>query len=384
MLKKIQKIASHHSVFLRYFIVGTFVTGLDLLTLFFLYEIIQFPLLLSTTLAFLVAMTTSFFLNKIWTFKNGSRNFRKLYIKFFLVSCVGLFLTNFLMWFLTLVIGIWYLFSKVLVSGVVLLWNFLANKYWTFRPDPRHEVFQEDHGIELSIIIPAYNEEHRIRPTLLSIWDYLRETEVSSEIIVVDDGSNDKTVEVVSRKMKDIPVLKLLKLKKNQGKGFAVRTGVKEAKGKFILLADADNSTPIEELEEFLKTATNVDIIVGSRYLPGSQVKIAQPWNRIIMSRIANFLVRLFLIDHVKDTQCGFKLFRSSVAKDLFSRQKLKRWGFDMEVLAIAESMGYSIVELPVRWFNSPESRVSPVKDAFRGIWELVQIKINLWSGRYK
>ena len=218
------------------------------------------------------------------------------------------------------------------------------------------------------------------------ISDYIFEKNLNTEIIVVDDGSKDRTTEVIKHYQGKIKNLKLIALGKNYGKGYAVKKGIDESKGKYILFTDADNSTPIEEFEKLFKELKENDaqIAIGSRYLSDSKVKIAQPRYRILMGRMGNILIRIFLIDGIKDTQCGFKLFTHEAAREIFSLQKVRRFGFDMEALVVASSLGHKIIEVPVSWFNSAESRVRPIKDAFITLKDLVYIKLNLLSGRYR
>lgn len=381
----IKKILKDFKPFLKYCMVGVAGTFIDLVSLFIFVEYFLLPVIPATVLSFLLAVTNNFIFNKIWTFKNKSKNYRKLYVKFLIVSVVGLGLTVASMYIMVNVIGIWYMFAKAFTSLIVLTWNFLANKLWTFRLSEQSLAFPNSFNYELSIIIPAYNEENRIKNTLLIIRDFIEGKNINSEIIVVNDGSLDKTRGIVEKIRHKIPNLKLIDLCKNSGKGFAVKKGIEASQGKFILFTDADNSTPIEEFEKLSQRMkeSKANIAIGSRYLRDSDVRIKQPVYRILLGRIGNFLIRLFLIDEIKDTQCGFKLFEHKVAREVFSFQKVKRFAFDMEVLVIAENMGYKIVEVPVSWFNSPESRVRPIKDALRTLKDLIYIKLNLWSGRY-
>lgn len=381
----IKKLLKDFKPFLKYCTVGVAGTLIDLASLFIFVEYFLIPVIPATILSFLLAVTNNFILNKVWTFKNQSKNYRKLYIKFLIVSAVGLGLTVASMHIMVNVIGIWYMFAKALTSLIVLTWNFLANKLWTFRLAEQSLVFPDNFDYELSIVIPAYNEENRIKNTLLIIRDFIEEKNINSEIIIVNDGSSDKTSEIVEKIRHKIPNLKLVDLSKNSGKGFAVKRGIEESRGKLILFTDADNSTPIEEFEKLLQrmNESKANIAIGSRYLHDSDVRIKQPVYRILLGRMGNLLIRLFLIDEIKDTQCGFKLFEHKVAREIFFFQKVKRFAFDVEALVIAENMGYKIIEVPVSWFNSPESRVRPVKDALRTLKDLVYIKLNLWSGRY-
>lgn len=232
--------------------------------------------------------------------------------------------------------------------------------------------------IELSVVIPAFNEEKRIETTLVSVCGFLERENISAEVIVVNDGSFDKTKETVREFQRKTKNLRLVDLHKNFGKGFAVKEGIYASNGKLILVTDADNSTPIEEYKKLLTRmqTEKADIAIGSRYLKDSNVRIKQPKYRILLGRAGNFIIRLFLITGISDTQCGFKLFQNRVARDVFRFQKIRRFAFDVEVLVIADKLGYKIAEVPVSWFDSPESRVRPIKDALRTLRDIVSIKL--------
>jgi dolichyl-phosphate beta-glucosyltransferase len=223
---------------------------------------------------------------------------------------------------------------------------------------------------ELSIVIPCYNEEKRISKTLLQNIEFLNEKNIDFEIITVDDGSADDSVQVIEK----IPNVKIVKHEKNQGKGAAVKAGVINSTGDFILFADADNSTPIEELEKFWRKRHDYDILIGSRYLPESDIKIKQPWHRNIVTFLGNKMIRIILGLKYKDTQCGFKLFKKNIAKELFSMQTIDRWGFDIEILYLAKKKKYSVKEIPVSWINSPDSKVKSF-DFLKTFGELLKIK---------
>lgn len=371
--------------FLKYSIVGTIGTVIDLGSLYIFVEYFKFPLLFAVTLSFILAVLNNFILNKIWTFKNKSKNIRKLFIKFLLVSLVGLALTDGLMLLLTNILGLWYMLSKLLTSGVVLTWNFFANKIWTFKIATQKHIKNRESKFDLSIIVPAYNEENRITETIKKISAYIIEKKLDAEIIIVNDGSKDKTENVIKQIEKEKTLVRIISYSQNRGKGFAVKTGGLSALGKKILFTDADNSTPIEELEKLLKTMneTSAEIVIGSRHLNKSSVKIAQGTLRKIIGKVGNFLIQILVLRGIKDTQCGFKLFTRDSAKTIFQMQKIDRWGFDIEILSIAKKLKYKIKEVPVSWFNDAESKLNPIRDALRTLKELLYIKFNLLTGRY-
>ena len=230
--------------------------------------------------------------------------------------------------------------------------------------------------MEISIVIPAYNEEKRIGKTLERVYEYFKKKKTEFEIIVVDDGSNDRTVEIVEKFSSDKKEIRILKHEKNMGKGKAVKTGILDAKGNLILFTDADLSTPIEEFEKLKKAIENgYDIAIGSRGLKDSKIVIPQPFYRRIIGRIFPLLVRLIVIKDFKDTQCGFKLFKKEVAKKIFSQLKTEGFAFDVEVLARGKKENFKIAEVGVLWYNSPESKVSILKSPFKMFLELNRIK---------
>ena len=222
--------------------------------------------------------------------------------------------------------------------------------------------------MRLSVIIPAYNEEKRLPATLKDINDYLRHKNFRSEIIVVDDGSTDKTSKISKN-------AKLIRYSRNMGKGYAVKKGVEAATGDFILFMDADNSTRIKELDNFMKKMEDFDILIGSRFLPTSLLERKQSRFRILIGRVGNLIIRSSLVKGINDTQCGFKLFRSAVANDLFSKLKTYRFGFDIEILAKAQKRNYKIAEIPITWLHTDNSRLRPVRDAIKTFIDLLKIK---------
>lgn len=234
----------------------------------------------------------------------------------------------------------------------------------------------------LSVIIPALNEEKRLPETLKKVRDYLITKKYSYEVIIVNDGSTDQTKEVVSDLITEWSNFQLISYKKNRGKGYAVKTGMLEAQGSWRLLMDADNSTDISEIEKFLKHTSNLEVIIGSRYLDDASIKIKQPFERRIVSRFGNWLTKLTTGLDIVDTQCGFKLFSAQATQDIFSKQTINRWAFDIELLAIAKVRGYKIKEVPVDWYNAVGSQVSKTAalQTFRELW---QIRKNIKKGKY-
>jgi dolichyl-phosphate beta-glucosyltransferase len=236
----------------------------------------------------------------------------------------------------------------------------------------------------ISVIIAAYNEERRLPDTLSRIAAYLNRQGVLFEIIVVDDGSTDRTCEVSRHISACIPTVSTLRYEKNRGKGYALRTGVLSSRGDTVLLTDADLSTPIEELSRllpFLEEGAG-DVVIGTRALELSRIIRRQPWWRQSMGRIFNRIVRMFVLDGFGDTQCGFKLFRGSVARDLFGCARINRFAFDVEILALALKRCYRVVEVPITWSNSPASTVHPLLDSLRMLRDLVRIRMALRGGQ--
>lgn len=371
--------------FIKYCIVGVSGTIIDVLSLYIFVEYFKIPLIPAATLSFILAVINNFLLNKIWTFQNKSKNYKKLFIKFLFISIIGLGINNSLLYLFTNIFGIWYIFSKLLTSGFVLSWNFLANNFWTFKQKPQNYIINNETMYNLSIVIPAYNEAKRITKTLEEISNYLTKHNINSEILVVSDGSKDDTEKVVKELEKKIKNLRLISYKINRGKGYAVKTGILEAKGKMILFTDADNSTPIEEYTKLEKKMqeTKSEIVIGSRKLEKDSIKKSQNFLRRFIGNSGNFLIQLLVLKGIKDTQCGFKLFESNSAKRIFKLQKIDRWGFDIESLSIAKRLGIKIEEVSVNWYNDTESKLNPVRDSLRTLKELLYIKFNLITGRY-
>jgi dolichyl-phosphate beta-glucosyltransferase len=234
----------------------------------------------------------------------------------------------------------------------------------------------------LSIVVPAYNEEHRLPQTLPRIVEFLRAQEYPGEVIVIDDGSADRTASVVEGIAADAPLVKLIR-NEHRGKGYAVKTGVLAATGDYIFLCDADLSMPIEDVAHFLPpTLEEFDVAIGSREMEGARRR-DEPALRHLMGRIFNTIVRLLAVRGFQDTQAGFKCFAREAAHEMFPYQTMDGFGFDVEILFIAQKRGYRIVEVPINWYYMSNSRVSPVSDSIRMVREVIQVRLNDWRGLY-
>ena len=235
----------------------------------------------------------------------------------------------------------------------------------------------------LSIVIPAYNEEGRILPSLERITHYLAKQDYSAEVLVSDDGSRDATAAVVAEFAQAHPIVRLIR-NPHRGKGAAVRAGMLEARGEYRFLCDADLSMPIEELARFLPPDLDeVDVAIGSREASGAK-RYDEPFHRHLMGRVFNAVVRLVAVGGFSDTQCGFKCFRGEAAEWLFRRQRIEGFGFDVEILYLAQRHGYAIAEIPIDWFHVPSSRVSPFRDSLRMFLEALSVRWNDRRGLYQ
>lgn len=237
--------------------------------------------------------------------------------------------------------------------------------------------------LELSVVIPAYNEEARLPRSLDRIGEYLRRAHPSSEVIVIDDGSRDHTAEVVRQRQAQMPELRLLSNGANRGKGYSVRAGMLAASGEISLFTDADLSAPIEEAEKLLDTLRSADIAIGSRALDRRLIQVHQSRAREFAGIFFNKMTRLATGLAFEDTQCGFKAFRTARTRAIFQQQKIEDFGFDPEVLFLAKRRGLRIVEIPVVWAHDPGTKVHMLHDSLRMFGDLWQIRWNLALGRY-
>lgn len=244
--------------------------------------------------------------------------------------------------------------------------------------------------MNISVVIPAYNEEKRIGPTLQKIIKYLKSHFNKYEIIVLNDCSTDLTNKIVSKYMNkkqnknNQNNVRIIQSEKNEGKGNSIKKGILAAKYPLVLFSDADLATPIEELDKLIKFIDKYDVVIASRNMKDSDVRTKQPFYRVLLGKTFPKLVSLIVLRGFKDTQCGFKLFKTSKAKKIVSLQTLNRFAFDVEILFIAKKLGYKIKEVPVVWIDKKDSKVHPVKDSLKMFADLLRIKYNALSGKYK
>lgn len=240
---------------------------------------------------------------------------------------------------------------------------------------------------QLSLIIPAYNEESRIRKTSDRVREYLNSQSYSYEVIIAIDGATDRTFEIVQRYCEAFEYFRVINNQKNHGKGYVVRQGMLEARGQYRVFTDADNSTDISYLEPMLaKFKEGYDVVISTRDkkdVPGAGQAVPQPFLKRQLGNFGNLLIQISAVPGIWDTQNGFKGFTAASAEDIFSRVTLERFGFDFEALAIARKLGYKIGIIPIVWRNDPLSHVKP-SAYLKTFVELARVRWNLWTGKYK
>jgi glycosyltransferase involved in cell wall biosynthesis len=245
-------------------------------------------------------------------------------------------------------------------------------------PDISGEVF-------LSVVIPVYNEAPRIPSTLRRVVSYLESLEKSYEVVVVDDGSTDETVPLVEKACRETPAVRLLRNPANCGKGLTVRNGMLHARGAYVLFTDADLSAPIEEAEQLLKPLREgYQVAIGSRGLRRDWIGVHQPGMRETAGKLFNLALRWITGLNFRDTQCGFKAFRREAARAIFAVQTIPGFGFDVEVLYVARKFGLPTLEVPVHWDHGGASKVHILRDGIGMFLDLLRIRWNDWSGRYR
>ena len=233
----------------------------------------------------------------------------------------------------------------------------------------------------LSIIIPARNEERSLPHTLQQVVGFLDRQTFQAEIIVVVNASADKTFEIAQEFSVRYPLIKVIS-ERRPGKGRAVRRGMLAARGAYRFFADADLSMPINEVSRFLSSEVDKTIVIASREAPGA-IRYGEPFHRHIIGRVFNKMIRLLVLPDLQDTQCGFKMFRADIAEDLFTRQTLTGWSFDVELLYIARLRGYSIVEVPIPWYYNAEKKIKIFRDSWGMFFDLFKIRYNERQGKY-
>jgi glycosyltransferase involved in cell wall biosynthesis len=238
-------------------------------------------------------------------------------------------------------------------------------------------------ALELSIVIPAYNEELRLPVSLALISAYIQASGRETEVIVVDDGSRDRTAAVAKSVQSEMPCLRLISNRENRGKGYSVRHGMLEAYGRIVLFTDADLSAPIEEADKLLAALANHDIAIGSRALDRSLIFARQSVFREYAGIVFNKIVRIILRLPFVDTQCGFKAFRREPCHIIFEQQRIERFGFDPELLYLARHHGLRAVEIPVRWAHSPATKVNMLRDSVQMFLDVFLTRWNALTGRY-
>ncbi len=238
--------------------------------------------------------------------------------------------------------------------------------------------------IELSIIIPSFNEEKRLPATLERIASYIKSSGRRTEVIVVDDGSTDRTAEVAGTYSGRVENLRVISNGRNRGKGYSVKHGATEAQGEIVLFTDADLSAPIEEADKLLETMGEHDVAIGSRAVNRALIEVHESKFREFAGIVFNKIVRIILRLPFVDTQCGFKAFRREKCKILFEQQTIERFGFDPELLYLARHHGLKTVEVAVRWAHSPATKINMWRDSLQMFLDVVVIRWNALRGRYR
>jgi glycosyltransferase involved in cell wall biosynthesis len=236
-----------------------------------------------------------------------------------------------------------------------------------------------------SIIIPAYNESERLTVSLPKVLEFVSTRSLQAEVIVVNDGSSDSTADVVRQFARLHPEVRLLENPGNRGKGYSVRNGMLQAQGDVMLFTDADLSSPIREATKLFEAIDRgADVAIGSRWLRAELQTERQPWHRQLYGRLFNLALRIVLGLNYRDTQCGFKAFTRDAAHTVFPRQRVERWGFDPELLFLANKFKLRTVEVPVEWAHDHRSKISPVRDGIKMGMEMLSVRWNDIKGLYE
>jgi len=234
----------------------------------------------------------------------------------------------------------------------------------------------------LSIIIPAYNEERRLPTSLDQVDRFVAAQAYPIEVVVVNNNSRDATRRIADEFAAQHAYVRVLD-QPRQGKGAAVQKGMLEGQGEYLFICDADFSMPVDEISKFMPpNTTSYDVAIASREVPGAR-RVDEPQYRHLMGRVFNLIVRVLAIPKIQDTQCGFKVFRRQVARDVFALQTIDGWGFDVEVLFIALKHKYTLIEVPITWYYKPQTKISPLRDSINMVLEVMRVRLNGWRGKY-
>ncbi len=365
----------------------------------------------------------NFIINKYWAFDRHTRSGFHQLITFALVAIVTALLVAIGVHLFATVLGASYLVAKAIAATLTfLIWGYPAQAKFVFPPKPvtiknasslatltttlklsslqtkgntmstipNHSTNLptncSDRPIDLSVIVPAFNEEERIGPTLADLDNVLAAMSIRYQILVVDDGSSDGTAALVTRMARKRQSIHLMRTFPNRGKGHAVRVGMLAAAGAVRLMSDADGSMPASEIGKLYQPVAGgkKDIVLGSRWAGNHHRNSDQPIWRRLWSRTCNYFIQRTVVAGVADTQCGFKAFSASAATALFSRATINGWAFDLEILALASRLGYSMAEVPVEWTDDERSKINPIQDFIKVIREWITIRKNLSRDVYQ
>jgi len=239
-------------------------------------------------------------------------------------------------------------------------------------------------SVELSVVIPVYKEAKRIKKTFLRINRFFAKRDYKMEYIFIEDGSPDETPRMLGQLAKNRSDVKILTNPKNMGKGYSTRRGMLEAAGEYVLFMDADMSTSLKAFSDFEKYMFDYDIIIGSRWCREADIKIPQPYHRRFGGIVFYKIINAFFLKNITDANCGFKCYKRNVVRDIFSKQLLSGWGFDVELLYVAQKRKYRVKQVPVVWAHGMDSKVNLFTVPVLTLMELIRIKINDWKGRYE
>ncbi len=378
----------------RFLIVGLLNTAIDFAVFNLLISVsgirTGLGLVLINITAVFIAIVNSYILNRTWTFKSRDPNYTTQLPRFLLASVTGMFINTATVWLLPLLLWPGTAPSYLALNGIKLLgailsasWNFISYRYWVFKKENKAVEFPPYQPGLISIIIPAYNEALRLPERLKSLASTLPSS-FPVEIIVVDDGSSDTTAGVTLLISETFPQISCISYARNQGKGKAVRTGMLAARGEFLIFSDADNTfTPrhIESLIDKLKAGNSVAI--ACRHSTNGQRIEGESWQRRLMGKGFNHLVQAILLPGIKDSQCGLKGFHYQAAREIFCRQRLNGFAFDVEVLALARALSYEITELEVKAVDCTGSRVNPLLAPAQMLIDLFRVRKALFFNAY-